>query len=69
VEKESLGTAPTACAQCGEPIPPEETAVAVIRADGTPGLVHPACYRAFIAAGGETTARHRPPPRADEPRP
>ena len=69
--KEPVEASPTACAHCGDPIAAEETAVAVVRADGKPGLVHPACYPKFLAAGGTTTARHRPPPppRADERRP
>ncbi|HEX8848277.1 MAG TPA: hypothetical protein VF761_01970 [Gemmatimonadaceae bacterium] len=37
------------CALCGEPMDASETAVAVRRADGAPGLVHPACYPTYSA--------------------
>ncbi|HEX2781195.1 MAG TPA: hypothetical protein VHM30_16970, partial [Gemmatimonadaceae bacterium] len=42
-------SAPHACALCGEPMDSSETAVAVRRADGAPGLVHPACYPTYSA--------------------
>ena len=38
-----------ACALCNDPMDASETAVAVRRADGAPGLVHPACYPAYSA--------------------
>ncbi len=45
-----LADAPSAsCPICGEPVDASQTAVAVIRDDGTPGLVHPACYPRFSA--------------------
>ena len=37
------------CALCGEPMNITHTAVAVMRADGSPGLVHPACYPTYAA--------------------
>lgn len=40
---------PTMCALCGEPMDVSHTAVAVMRADGVPGLVHPACYPTYAA--------------------
>ena len=39
----------TMCPICGEPVDASQTAVAVIRGDGSPGLVHPACYPQFSA--------------------
>ncbi|HEX2716893.1 MAG TPA: hypothetical protein VHM67_04380 [Gemmatimonadaceae bacterium] len=42
-------SAPTACSLCGEPVDASQTAVAVMRADGTPGLVHPGCYPEYSA--------------------
>lgn len=41
--------APAVCPICGEPVDASQTAVAVIRGDGSPGLVHPACYPQFSA--------------------
>lgn len=40
---------PTTCSLCGEPVDASQTAVAVMRADGTPGLVHPGCYPEYSA--------------------
>jgi hypothetical protein len=42
-------SAPVQCALCGEPMDITHTAVAVMRADGLPGLVHPACYPTYAA--------------------
>ena len=42
-------SSPTTCALCGEPVDASMTAVAVMRDDGTPGLVHPGCYPAYSA--------------------
>lgn len=60
------------CALCGEPMDASETAVAVRRADGTPGLVHPACYPTYSAqerAKGNVKVAESPlrdlPPRSD----
>ena len=41
--------APTTCSLCGQPVDASQTAVAVMRADGTPGLVHPGCYPEYSA--------------------
>lgn len=40
---------PPPCPICGERVDASQTAVAVINEDGSPGLVHPACYPAFSA--------------------
>lgn len=40
-------SAPPPCPICGEPVDASQTAVAVMNEDGSPGLVHPACYPAF----------------------
>ncbi len=40
---------PTTCALCGEHVDAAQTAVAIMRADGTPGLVHPGCYPEYSA--------------------
>ena len=46
----NLADSPSAsCPICGEPVDASQTAVAVIRGDGSPGLVHPACYPQFSA--------------------
>lgn len=46
----NLADSPAArCPICGEPVDASQTAVAVIRGDGSPGLVHPACYPRFSA--------------------
>jgi hypothetical protein len=46
----NLADSPAAlCPICGEPVDASQTAVAVIRGDGSPGLVHPACYPQFSA--------------------
>ena len=46
----NLADSPAAlCPICGEPVDASQTAVAVMRADGSPGLVHPACYPQFSA--------------------
>ena len=37
------------CALCAGALAPSETAVAVRQADGSPGLVHPACYPKYSA--------------------
>ena len=37
------------CALCGEPMDITHTAVAVMGANGLPGLVHPACYPTYAA--------------------
>ena len=54
-------SAPINCAYCGEPMDITHTAVAVMRADGSPGLVHPACYPTYAALersrGGSAKAR------------
>ena len=42
-------SSPTTCALCGEHVDASQTAVAIMRADGTPGLVHPGCYPAYSA--------------------
>jgi hypothetical protein len=42
-------SAPPPCPICSEPVDASQTAVAVMNADGSPGLVHPACYPAFSA--------------------
>lgn len=59
-------SAPTTCALCGEHVDASQTAVAIRRADGTPGLVHPGCYPAYSAEqralGNERVAE---PPLAD----
>lgn len=58
---------PINCALCGEPMNITHTAVAVMRADGSPGLVHPACYPTYAAQerarGGDPTPRpfYEPP--------
>ena len=61
---------PTMCALCGEPMDSTHTAVAVMRADGTPGLVHPACYPVFAAQerarGVDVHSRPLYEPPADE---
>ena len=60
-------SAPINCALCGEPMDISHTAVAVMRADGSPGLVHPACYPTFAAQerlrGGDPKPRplYEPP--------
>ena len=53
---------PTMCALCGEPMDITHTAVAVMRADGTPGLVHPACYPKYAAQ--ERALGNTPQPRS-----
>ena len=46
----NLADSPSAlCPICGEPVDASQTAVAVVRGDGSPGLVHPACYPQFSA--------------------
>ena len=40
---------PAVCPICAEPVDASQTAVAVMRSDGLPGLVHPACYPQFSA--------------------
>ena len=40
---------PAQCPICGEPVDASQTAVAVLRGDGSPALVHPACYPQFSA--------------------
>ena len=63
---------PVYCALCGEPMDITHTAVAVMRANGSPGLVHPACYPTYAAQersrGGDPKPRpfYEPPV---EPRP
>lgn len=47
--KNLADSAATLCPICGEPVDASQTAVAVIRGDGSPGLVHPACYPQFSA--------------------
>jgi hypothetical protein len=42
-------SAPPPCPICGEHVDASQTAVAVMNEDGSPGLVHPACYPAFSA--------------------
>jgi len=63
------------CPICGEPVDASQTAVAVIRGDGSPGLVHPACYPQFSAQQrGQGNLRYAEsplrdlasPPRSDE---
>lgn len=59
--------APTVCALCGEPMDITHTAVAVMRSDGSPGLVHPACYPTYAAeerargGTGQTRPLYEPP--------
>ena len=52
---------PINCALCDEPMDITHTAVAVMRTDGAPGLVHPACYPIYAAQerarGGNPTPR------------
>ena len=47
--KNLADSAAALCPICGEPVAASQTAVAVIRGDGSPGLVHPACYPQFSA--------------------
>ena len=47
--KNQADAAAATCPICGEPVDASQTAVAVIRGDGSPGLVHPACYPQFSA--------------------
>lgn len=47
--KNLADSAATMCPICGEPVDASQTAVAVMRGDGSPGLVHPACYPQFSA--------------------
>ncbi len=63
------------CPICAEPVDASQTAVAVIRGDGSPGLVHPACYPQFSAQQrGQGNLRYAesplrdiaPPPRASD---
>ena len=42
-------SSPALCPICGEQVDASQTAVAVLRGDGSPALVHPACYPAFSA--------------------
>jgi hypothetical protein len=52
VERSSQNPAdspPALCPICGEPVDASQTAVAVLRGDGSPALVHPACYPEFSA--------------------
>lgn len=56
-------SAPQLCALCHEQMDASETAVAVRRADGAPGLVHPACYPTYSArerAKGNTSVSESP---------
>ena len=65
-------TAPTLCPLCGEPMDIAHTAVAVMRADGSPGLVHPACYPTYAAQERARGATLKPGPLytpPDEPAP
>jgi hypothetical protein len=59
--------APTLCALCGEPMDITHTAVAVMRADGSPGLVHPACYPTYAAEERERGMPPRARPLYDPP--
>lgn len=62
---------PASCPICGDPVDASQTAVAVLRGDGSPALVHPACYPQFSAqqrASGN--ARYKDSPLRDlAPRP
>lgn len=60
-------SAPTICAFCGEPMDITHTAVAVMRADGTPGLVHPACYPTYAAQERARGATIKPRPLYEPP--
>jgi len=54
---------PAQCPICGEPVDASQTAVAVLRGDGSPALVHPACYPQFSAqqrASGNTRSSESP---------
>jgi hypothetical protein len=42
-------SSPAECPICGDPVDASQTAVAVLRGDGSPALVHPACYPQFSA--------------------
>ena len=56
------------CALCGEPVSLGETAVAVMRADGIPGVVHPACYPRFALIAKGAAARQARQEDGDQPR-
>ncbi|NUQ19706.1 MAG: hypothetical protein HOQ09_01975 [Gemmatimonadaceae bacterium] len=62
-QRGNADSAPQACALCHEPMDASETAVAVRRANGMPGLVHPACYPTYSArekALGNTSVAESP---------
>jgi hypothetical protein len=60
-------SAPNLCALCGEPMDITHTAVAVMRADGSPGLVHPACYPMYAAQERARGAVVKPRPLYEPP--
>ena len=52
MERSTQGLAdssPSRCQICGDQVDASQTAVAVKNEDGSPGLVHPACYPMFSA--------------------
>jgi hypothetical protein len=48
-QKNLADSASAVCPICGEAVDASQTAVAVMQANGLPGLVHPACYPQFSA--------------------
>ena len=59
--------APVHCALCGEPMDITHTAVAVMRMNGLPGLVHPACYPTYAAQERARGGDPKPRPLYDPP--